>query len=82
MAPDIARVLALQFNEAYERKKSQRRMSNAKPGHPPDFEDFAAKFDFEREQFALLGRKCIYGIELQVDNNAESRTNVLDFFAE
>ena len=34
-SPEIARVLALQFNEAYERKRSQRRMSTKKPEHLP-----------------------------------------------
>ncbi|MCO4087631.1 MAG: hypothetical protein HEQ17_01260 [Limnohabitans sp.] len=46
-SPEIARVLALQFNEAYERKRSQRRMTTKKPEHLPNFEDFAAKFELD-----------------------------------
>ncbi len=40
------------------------------------------KSDFERQHYALLGLKCIYGIELLVDNIAECRANVLDVFAQ
>jgi hypothetical protein len=38
--------------------------------------------DFERQQYALYGLMCIYGIELLGDNVAECRANVLDVFAE
>lgn len=41
-----------------------------------------AKSDFERQQYALLGLMCIYGIELLADNIVECRANVLDIFAE
>lgn len=75
-SPEIARVLALQFNEAYERKRSQRRMTSKKPDHLPNFEDFAAKFeldlsrgvmksdgpeDFARMMQAIESYKSIYG---------------------
>ena len=75
-APELARVLALQFNEAYERKRSQRRMTSKKPDHLPNFEDFAAKFeldlsrgvmksdgpeDFARMMQAVEAYKSIYG---------------------
>ena len=76
-SPEIARVLALQFNEAYERKRSQRRMTSKKPDHLPNFEDFAAKFeldlsrgvmksdgpeDFARMMQALEAYKAAYGV--------------------
>ena len=35
------------------------------------------KSDFERQHYALLALMCIYGIELLVDNIAESRANLL-----
>ena len=75
-SPEVARVLALQFNEAYERKRSLRRMSTKKPDHLPNFEDFAAKFeldlsrgvmksdspeDFARMMQALEAYKAIHG---------------------
>lgn len=75
-APELARVLALQFNEAYERKRSQRRMTTSKPDHLPNFEDFATKFeldlsrgvmksdgpeDFARMMQAVEAYKSIYG---------------------
>ena len=77
-SPEIARVLALQFNEAYERKRSQRRMSTKKPEHLPNLEDFANKFeldlsrgvmksdspeDFARMMQALEAYKAIHGTQ-------------------
>lgn len=38
--------------------------------------------DFERQQYALLGLMCLYGIELLPDNIAECRENLLRIFAE
>lgn len=38
--------------------------------------------DFERQQYALLGLMCTYGIELLADNIAECRANMLEVFAE
>ncbi len=76
-SPEVARVLALQFNEAYERKRSQRRMTSKKPDHLPNFEDFAAKFELDLsrgvmksdvpEDFACMMQaiesyKSIYGV--------------------
>jgi hypothetical protein len=40
------------------------------------------KSDFERQQYALLGLMCLYGIELLPDNIAECRANLLGIFAE
>lgn len=40
------------------------------------------KSDFERQQYALLGLMCIYGIELLPDNIVECRTHMLEIFAE
>jgi hypothetical protein len=40
------------------------------------------KSDFERQQYALLGMMCVYGIELLPDNIADCRENLLDIFAE
>jgi hypothetical protein len=40
------------------------------------------KSDFERQQYALLGLMCIYGIELLPDNIADCRANLLEIFAE
>lgn len=40
------------------------------------------KSHFERQQYALLGLMCAYGIELLADNIAECRANMLDVFAE
>ena len=40
------------------------------------------KSDFERQQYALLGLMCLYGIELLPDNIAECRANLLEVFAE
>lgn len=38
--------------------------------------------DFEKQQYALLGLMCIYGIELLPDNIAECADNLLKVFAE
>lgn len=40
------------------------------------------KSDFERQNYALLGLMCIYGIELLPDNIAECRDNLLEIFAD
>lgn len=40
------------------------------------------KSDFEKQQYALLGLMCMYGIELLPDNIAECRDNLLEIFAE
>lgn len=40
------------------------------------------KSEFERRHYALLALMCIYGIELQADNIAECRANVLEVIAE
>ena len=39
------------------------------------------KSPFERQQYALLGLMCIYGIELLADNIAECHANLLEIFA-
>ena len=38
--------------------------------------------DFERQQYALLGLMCIYGMELLADNIAECRARMLTLFAD
>src|SRR2546426_6318029 len=38
--------------------------------------------DFERRHYALLAVMCIYGIELQDDNIAECRANLLEILAD
>ncbi|MBL7987594.1 MAG: N-6 DNA methylase [Chlorobi bacterium] len=40
------------------------------------------KSEFERQQYALLGLMCTYGIELLADNIAECRANMLEIFAD
>ena len=39
------------------------------------------KSNFERQNYALLGLMCIYGIELLPDNIIECRANLLEIFA-
>jgi len=39
------------------------------------------KSEFEKQQYALLGLMCMYGIELLADNIAECRANLLEIFA-
>jgi hypothetical protein len=40
------------------------------------------KSDFEKQNYALLGLMCIYGIELLADNIVECRENLLEILAE
>lgn len=40
------------------------------------------KSDFERQQYALFGLMCCYGIELLPDNITECRGNMMEVFAE
>lgn len=40
------------------------------------------KSRFDRQNYALLGLMCIYGIEVLADNIAECRSNMLETFAE
>jgi len=40
------------------------------------------KSEFERQNYALLGLMCVYGIELLFDNVAECRANLLEILAE
>ena len=40
------------------------------------------KSDFEKNQYALLGLMCTYGIELLPDNITECRANMLEILAE
>ncbi|MBL8180020.1 MAG: SAM-dependent DNA methyltransferase [Blastocatellia bacterium] len=40
------------------------------------------KSEFEKQQFALFGLMCIYGIELLPDNIEECRANLLGIFSE
>lgn len=40
------------------------------------------KSDFEKQNYALLGLMCAYGIELLADNIAECRANMLEIFAD
>src|SRR5438874_5427024 len=40
------------------------------------------KSDFEKGRYALLAIMCTYGIELQADNIAECRANMLEVFAD
>lgn len=46
-SPEVARVLALQFNEAYERKRSLHRMTNTPPKHLPSLDGIADKFELD-----------------------------------
>jgi len=40
------------------------------------------KSDFEKGQYALLSLMCTYGVEIQADNIAECRANMLEIFSE
>ena len=40
------------------------------------------KSDFEKRHFALFALMCAYGIEIQADNIAECRENMLEIFAD
>lgn len=47
-SPDVARLLALQFNEAYERKRSIQRMSqHKKPDFLPTLDEIASKYELD-----------------------------------